>query len=105
MLRVRCGWCGREFDAQRSTARYCSQRCRNAHKYAYRHGLREGVWAPPPPPAPAPTGRGDLCRLVATLRGCAAELDGMGATGPTETRELCRRLARKVVEALGEVGL
>ena len=102
---VRCGWCGRRFVAQRSTARYCSERCRNAHKYAARHGMRDGSFVESAPLPPTGMTRDDVCRVVVQLRGCAAALDGAAERGPRETRELCRRVSRGVLAALGEVGL
>ena len=40
---MRCGACGRQFEHQRSTRRYCSNGCR---QWAYRQ--REEAAAPPP---------------------------------------------------------
>ena len=43
---VECGWCERPFEAQRSSARFCSSTCRSRKSRA--GGTVPPVWAVPP---------------------------------------------------------
>ena len=91
----RCEICGREFKAQRSTARYCSATCRSraARGYAYTGELQ----------APAPSASmtdDEVLELVQRAHAVASDLSraSMLTTSPLCLR--LRRAAKRIEDAL-----
>ena len=96
----RCEVCGREFSAQRSTARYCSDTCRSR---AFRGYAFDGELRPPAPSAQMSDD--EVLEVVQRAHACASDLSRASLLS---TAPLClklRRAAKKIEEALRGEGL
>ena len=96
----RCEICGREFGAQRSTAKYCSSTCRSRANRGY---VYEGE---PLSPAPSASMSVDEVNEV-VLRAHVAASD-MSRASMLTASPLClklRRASKKIEEALRGEGL
>ena len=92
-----CATCGQVFEAKRSTAKYCSDRCR---KKAYKASMRQPV-VPAGKPAPIPS---------ATFDDVAAALDGarslsnrfaqLSTSAPRPLRPGCARISQAITRAI-----
>lgn len=104
-MRVRCSWCGREFDAPTKRARFCSKACKQASWRAEHGGVRVRIPAAPPEPAPGNLTERDIAGAVVQIRGGAATLDAASLKGPAWRREACACAADLVLRGLEEAGL
>lgn len=95
----RCEYCGREFEAKRSTARFCSGACRQRHHRAMAytgHGM------------PTPTmsmSREDALQIVTRAHEVASD---MSRASMLVSAPLCgsmSRVAAAIEDALGSEGL
>lgn len=96
----RCEICGREFKAQRSTARYCSATCRSraARGYAYTGELR----------APAPSASMTEDEVLEVVQRAHAAASDLSRASMLTTSPLClslRRAAKRMEDALRGEGL
>ncbi|OFK22933.1 hypothetical protein [Olsenella sp. HMSC062G07] len=96
----RCEVCGREFQAKRSTARYCSATCRSraARGYAFTGEIR--------PPAPSATM--DIDEVNGVVQRAHAAASDMSRASMLTASPLClklRRAAKKMEDALRGEGL
>lgn len=96
----KCEVCGREFKAQRSTAKYCSATCRSraSRGYAYTGELE--------PPAPNATMTID--EVNATVQRAHAAASDMSRAAMLTPSPLClklRRASKKMEDALRGEGL
>lgn len=91
----KCEICGREFKAQRSTARYCSATCRSraARGYAYTGELQ----------APAPSASMTDDEVLEVVRRAHAVASDLSRASMLTTAPLClrlRRAAKRIEDAL-----
>ena len=91
----RCEVCGREFKAQRSTARYCSATCRSraARGYAYTGELQ----------APAPSASMTDDEVLEVVQRAHAVASDLSRASMLTTAPLClrlRRAAKRIEDAL-----
>ncbi len=98
MMRA-CQVCGREFRAQRRSARFCSPCCR---KRAQRRRDESAV-LPDAPPIVAP-GAGALAYAVGDARRLADYFGRLSAAGPAPARPGCARVRAAVEGALDAEG-
>lgn len=96
----RCEICGREFVAQRTTAKYCSNRCRVMAKRG--HGFEGEVLAPEPS---ASLSMGEVEEVVSRAHCAAADLSRASMLTPAPLCLSLKRVARKLSDALGSEGL
>ena len=100
-----CAWCGREFTATRSDARYCSSTCRKRHE---RRGSTHAFIRPPVAKYEyegRPPGEGEVVDAVMELRRAVCTLSAASVTGPVDYRPLCGRLSHAVAGVLEVEGL
>ena len=96
----RCEICGREFKAQRSTARYCSATCRSraARGYAYTGELQ----------APSPSASMTDDEVIEVLQRAHVAASDLSRAAMLTSSPLClklRRVAKKIEDALRGEGL
>lgn len=96
----RCEICGREFTAQRSTAKYCSDTCRKRKErgYAYTGELA----------SPAPSARMSVDEVNEVVQRAHVAVSDMSRASMLTTAPLClklRRAAKKMEDALRGEGL
>lgn len=96
----RCEICGREFRAQRSTARYCSDTCRKRKErgYAYAGGLE----------APAPSAHMSVDEVNEVVQRAHAAAADMSRASMLAAAPLClklRKAAKRIEDALRGEGL
>lgn len=104
-MRVRCHWCGREFDAPTRRARFCSAACKQASWRAERSGVRVRIPDGPQPEVPSNLTERDIAGAVVQIRGGAATLDAASLKGPAWRRSACACAADLVLRGLEEAGL
>ncbi len=90
-----CEICGREFVAQRSTARFCSATCRKRKErgYAYIGELR-----PPVPSASMP--KEEVAAVVQNAHNVASDLSRASMLTPAPLCLSLKRVAKRIEEAL-----
>lgn len=96
----RCEICGREFRAQRSTARYCSSTCRSraARGYAFTGELK--------PPAPGVSMSGDeVAEIIRRAHAAASDMSRASMLTPAPMCLSLRRAAKKMEDAMRGEGL
>ncbi len=96
----RCEICGREFTAQRKTAKYCSNRCRlmNQRGHAY-HGELQ-------PPAPnAAMSNDEVLEAIQRAHIAASDLSRASMLTPSPLCLKLGRISRKIESALRGEGL
>lgn len=81
-----CEYCGMPFEAKRSTARFCSDKCRSA----YNRGTQICESVP---------------SAISDARDVMHRLDALGVIGPVRLRPACTLVARGIAQALEEAGL
>lgn len=106
-MKTKCICCGRTFEAQRKTAKYCSTKCRVEAKRA-RDNAKDlkavaGV-APKPRVSPAKLER-DAFNALMEIKSCAVTLDVAAANLPTGKRETYALFAQHISTLFKEVGL
>ena len=104
MFRI-CIWCGRPFEAQRKTAKFCGPRCRKAHNRAKRGGIRLSAVSEPPERVKASITEDDIARSVVQAKGSMAVFDSARKKGPKDMRPMCARLADGMADLFRGVGL
>ena len=106
VLIKKCEQCGRAFEAQRSTARFCSPRCRKAFNRGVPPNSRgislKDIYKLPPIPAQTPTG--DIDSAIEATRTAAKAMDACGSLRDPRA-PLCRLVAERIAAAFREVGL
>ena len=96
----RCAYCGREFDAQRSTAQYCSGRCRQAAmRDRHTHEVR-GYAELPRIDNPDEVRCEELAYIVGDVKQAAYALIGCSKRAPYQLRAGCERVGTAILEAL-----
>lgn len=101
----RCGWCGREFRATRSDAKYCSPACREAH---WRKASTKAYVLPPQRPylpESRPASESEIVGCIASVRQSAAALSAASLTGPPRYRAICGRISSGILGVLEVEGL
>ena len=101
MPTMRCAACGAEFDASRSDAKYCSNRCKQRAKRE--RAKPRPVWTRPPSP-PKPASREVEAAFIAAHR-VANDLGRLAANGPYQLRAACARVSSALQAALEAEGL
>lgn len=104
-MKLRCEWCGREFEP-RSTGRrprFCSEPCRKKSHRADERAIEAADL--PVPPAPRTVTDREIAGAVVQARGAQATFDAGRKCGPRALRPLCDRLAEGIGEVLGREGL
>lgn len=96
----RCEICGREFTAQRSTAKYCSNRCRlmNQRGVSY-HGELQ------PPAANAAMSNDEVLEAIQRAHIAASDLSRASMLTPSPLCLKLGRISRKIENALRGEGL
>ena len=96
----RCEICGREFQAQRSTARFCSATCRkrNERGYSY-HGELQ------PPAANAAMSDDEVREAIQRAHIAASDLSRASMLTPSPLCLKLGRISRKIENALRGEGL
>ncbi len=82
-----CQFCGREFTAKRSTAKFCSPACRLK---AHRGGYYVGEY-PPPPSANLTLTKEEVLEVVDRAHVCAEDMSRAAIAMPAP---LCHQLGR-----------
>lgn len=99
MFVKRCAWCGEPFEAQRSTAKYCSSSCRG-------NGNRHPDQTLDADPG-LNVGESDLKRVsfaIGEARRLASTLGALSVTAPLQLRAGCARISRAIAEAIEKEG-
>jgi len=94
-----CVACGKEFRAQRSTAKYCSQACKKRHQRGF---------AMPDMPAPVVAftmNAGEVAEVVQGAHRATDDLSRASEHTPEPLRGKLRRCAEGFADALGREGL
>ena len=92
-----CEICGKAFEARRSTARYCSGRCRQR---AHKGKMRQPV-IPKGRPAPiAPASFEDVAAALDDARALSNRFARMSATAPRPLRAGCARIGQAITRAI-----
>lgn len=97
MIKV-CEECGRAFEAQRSTAKFCSQRCRLR---AHRQGQPLVPDAPPPPSSASVD---DVAAVLSDARRASNTFAQLAATAPRCLRAGCARISEAITRAIENEG-
>ena len=95
-----CEICGREFVAKRSTAKYCSDRCRIAH---HRGGIIIGV--PEQPNLTVSMTDEEVSGIIQQAHATASDLSRASLYTPSPLCLKLRTVARKLESALRGEGL
>lgn len=101
-----CEWCGKEFLAKRTSARFCSTACRVAHhreKERFAESYKQKY--DDQTELPADVSISDLAEATIEVRSAAALFSAGAMTGPPKLRELCSRVGTKLLSALESEGL
>lgn len=96
----KCEICGREFAAKRSTAKYCSNKCRLAAQrgYAYHGDLQ--------PPAPnAAMSEDEVLEVVQRAHVAASDMSRASLMTPSPLCLKLKKAAKKMEDALRGEGL
>ena len=95
-----CIECGAIFDAQRNTAKYCSNACK------LRHRRNRGVPLVPEdaPRIEAGADEVDVARAIAAARGVAGGFAQLSVHGPYQLRAGCVRVGEAISGALDAEG-
>ena len=99
---VNCEHCGKPFEAVRSTARFCSAKCR---QYSFRN-MKPVV--PDDPPAIAESEMkavDEIAWLALDAKGISAAFERMSVGGPIQLRAPCSRISRSIRKSLEDEGL
>lgn len=102
---VKCKWCGKAFDAERSTRQYCCDAHRLAYCRARKAGIRISKKAEPPTIRKKNVKEDDIAQAIAQMRGAVGVLDAATMYGPASTRTMCEYVVRNVLDVLEGVGL
>lgn len=96
----RCESCGREFQAKRSTARFCCSTCRShAHRgYPYQGELQ-------PPAANASMSDDEVLDVICRAHAAASDMSRASLMTPAPLCLRLREAARKMEDALRGEGL
>lgn len=97
MHTVICVICGGVFTAQRSTARYCSGRCRNI---AWRNRKLAPVFPDSPPRIEAAAKKNDVGAMVSEARAVSNGFAQLASTAPHQLRAGCERVGVAIHDAL-----
>ena len=92
-----CEWCGKPFEARRSTARFCSKRCRQA---ANRRG-RAIVPDSPLPPMP-PASFEDVVEAVSDARKVSNTFAQLAHRAPRKLQPGCGRIGEAIARAIDD---
>lgn len=87
MVKV-CACCGRAFEAQRSTARFCSHKCRQRY-WSIGRAVTNGA----PPEVFVPESFDDVAEALDEARRVSNTLARLAVTGPRQLRPGCQRIA------------
>ena len=92
-----CRQCGQPFEAKRSTALYCSSRCRlRAHRKS------EPVVPDAPLPKPVPASFEDVADAVDDARSLSNRFFQLESTAPRQLRPGCGRIGDAIRRAVTE---
>lgn len=95
MAIVVCEECGKQFEARRSTARFCSSRCRVRH-----HRAKEPIM-PAARPAPLPDSSfEDVAEAVGQARAVSNSFAILSESAPRPLRPGCRRIGEAITRAI-----
>lgn len=94
MVKV-CACCGRAFEARRSTARFCSDKCR----YRYR-SIGRAITNGAPPEIFVTESFDDVADALADARRASNTLARLAHTGPRQLRAGCQRIADAIAIAI-----
>lgn len=94
MLKI-CACCGKPFEAKRSTARFCSDRCRNRNHY-----IGRAVIPDEPAEVFVPESFDDVADALQDARRVSNTLARLSHTGPRQLRAGCQRIADAIALAI-----
>lgn len=101
----RCGACGAEFEAQRSSAKFCSTRCRKrAHDARHRRPY-EPVLPPKPPDVSVAAAPVECEAALQTAHRLANDFGRLSRTAPYQLQAKFARISAAIAAALEEEGL
>ena len=93
MIKV-CDECGRPFEAKRSTARFCSSKCR------LRNHRRLTPMAPDAPPSLGSASFDDVAAALDAARALSNEFAQLSYTAPRPLRPGCSRIGEAITKAI-----
>lgn len=96
-----CAMCGQQFHAQRSTAKYCSTRCRVQAHRGYAPMLPD---APPVVDAKTNSAVEDTALLIAEAKQLSAAFLQLSKAAPLQLRAGCERMGASIYAALEREG-
>ncbi len=96
----RCVICGREYQARRSTAKYCSNRCRLMAQRGYEYMGDEL-----PPDVKASMTEDEILGVVSRAHDAASDLSRASMLTPAPLCLALKRVSKKIEDALRGEGL